>query len=208
VLRLVSVYTHAVTTTPVEPPGAVAHRARRCQPSLSPTGRPPHWYFRGLLSVYSRYGLRARQVAMRPSPPEASAASLPPPLLRLLLAGATVARRESHPLKTNAFHGARDTIPIAPYASVFGPVFGAASGARAGTRGARRTTRRPAAGRCARESEEARLSCSQLDVERCRRAPLVVLRHMMRKARSHSAHQPRHAGRLDRSVPSVKQGVA
>ena len=43
----------------------------------------------------------------RPSLPEASAASLPPRLLRLLLAGATVARREFHPLKTDAFHGAR-----------------------------------------------------------------------------------------------------
>ena len=79
--------------------------------------------FRGLLSVHSRYGLHARQVAMRPSTSEASAASLPPRLLRLLLAGATVARRESHPLKTDAFHGARDTIlfSINQYAVPNGP---------------------------------------------------------------------------------------
>ena len=66
-------------------------------------GRLPHRVFRGLLSVHSHYGLHARRVALRPSAPEASAASLPPQPLRLLLAGATRARREFHPLKTGAF---------------------------------------------------------------------------------------------------------
>jgi hypothetical protein len=44
-------------------------------------GRHLHHCFRGLLSVHSRYGLHARQVALRLSAPEASAVSLPPLLL-------------------------------------------------------------------------------------------------------------------------------
>src|SRR5262249_22177902 len=40
-------------------------------------------------------------------PSKASAVSLPPRPLRLLLAGATVARWDLHPLKNDAFHGAR-----------------------------------------------------------------------------------------------------
>jgi len=44
-------------------------------------GRLLHHCFRGLLSVHSRYGLHARQVALRLSAPEASAVSLPPLLL-------------------------------------------------------------------------------------------------------------------------------
>jgi len=51
-------------------------------------GRPLHCGFRGLLNVYSRYGLHAHQVAKRPSTPEAPAALLPPLLLRLLPGGA------------------------------------------------------------------------------------------------------------------------
>src|SRR5271169_1868734 len=50
-------------------------------------GRLLHRPFRGLLSVHSRYGLHAHRVAMRPFSPKASAASLPPPLLRLLPGG-------------------------------------------------------------------------------------------------------------------------
>src|SRR5262245_54870332 len=44
----------------------------------------------------------ARGTALRYFPSKASAVSLPPPPLRLLLAGATVARWESHPLKNDA----------------------------------------------------------------------------------------------------------
>src|SRR5512140_78808 len=51
-------------------------------------GQLLHYQFRGLLSVYSRYDLQTRQVAMRPSTPEAPAALLPPPPLRLLPGGA------------------------------------------------------------------------------------------------------------------------
>ena len=43
----------------------------------------------------------------RPFASKASAVSLPPRPLRLLRAGATVARWELHPLKNDAFHGAR-----------------------------------------------------------------------------------------------------
>jgi hypothetical protein len=45
-------------------------------------------FFRGLLSVHSRYGLHARRVAMRPSTSKAPTASLPPLPLRLLPGGA------------------------------------------------------------------------------------------------------------------------
>ena len=70
---------------------------------VSQASRRPHHPFRGLLSVHSRYGLHARGVALRPFASKVPAASLPPRLLRLLLAGATVARRDSLPLRTGAF---------------------------------------------------------------------------------------------------------
>ena len=69
---------------------------------MCPLGRLPHHSFRGLFGVYLRYGLPARGIAKRSFPSKASAASLPPLPLRLLLAGATVARWELHPLKNDA----------------------------------------------------------------------------------------------------------
>jgi len=89
------VYGHAVAITPVGSLGLVASRG--VTPSFPATaafpvsvaGRLPHYPFRGLLSVHSRYGLPARGVAKRPFPSKAPAASLPPPPLRLLPAGAT-----------------------------------------------------------------------------------------------------------------------
>src|SRR3984893_15754412 len=45
-------------------------------------------FFRGLLSVHSRYGLHARGVAKRPFPSKAPTALLPPLPLRLLPGGA------------------------------------------------------------------------------------------------------------------------
>src|SRR5208282_1024730 len=50
----------------------------------------------------------------RPFPSKAPAALLPPLPLRLLLAGATVARRELHPLKNDTFHGARTSRIVFP----------------------------------------------------------------------------------------------
>ena len=54
------------------------------------TGRLPHYLFRGLLSVHSRFGPHTRRVALRPSTPEASEISLPTSLLRLLPTEATL----------------------------------------------------------------------------------------------------------------------
>src|SRR5690606_11916977 len=74
-------------------------------------GRLLHHPFRGLHSVHYRYSLQnlpSRQ--KRPSTPEASAASLPPLLLRLLpggvnqFPGGTLTRCEPAP-----FHGARES---------------------------------------------------------------------------------------------------
>src|SRR6266852_4146318 len=48
------------------------------------SGRLLQLFFRGLLSVHSRYGLHARRVAMRPFPSKAPTASLPPLPFRLL----------------------------------------------------------------------------------------------------------------------------
>ena len=62
------------------------------------SGRPVQRPFRGLLCVHSRYGLHTCAATyMRHASPEASTASLPPPLLRLLPAG-TVAGWGFHPL--------------------------------------------------------------------------------------------------------------
>src|SRR6267378_5701415 len=52
------------------------------------SGRLLQLFFRGLLSVHSRYGLHARGVAKRPFPSKAPTALLPPLPLRLLPGGA------------------------------------------------------------------------------------------------------------------------
>jgi hypothetical protein len=72
-------------------------------PQMSAGSAPATKSFRGLLGVHTCYGLPARGVTVRPFPSEASAVSLPLRPLRLLLAGATVARWELHPLKNVAF---------------------------------------------------------------------------------------------------------
>jgi hypothetical protein len=71
-------------------------------PVKSP-GQPPHHFFRGLLDVYSHYSPHTRGIAKRSFPSKASDGSLPPRLLRLLPAGATLAGRDLHPLKNCAF---------------------------------------------------------------------------------------------------------
>jgi hypothetical protein len=72
-------------------------------------GRLPHYDFRGLLGVHSRYGLPTRGTALRSFPSKAPAMLLPPSPLRLLPAGAKVAGWELHPLKTGAL--SRRTLP-------------------------------------------------------------------------------------------------
>src|ERR1700736_5534324 len=52
------------------------------------SGRLLQLFFRGLLSVHSRYGLHARGVAKRPFPSKAPTALLPPLPIRLLPGGA------------------------------------------------------------------------------------------------------------------------
>ena len=66
-------------------------------------GRLPHYPFRGLLSVHSRFGPHTRRVALRPSTPEASEMSSPTSPLRLLPTVATLVGWDSHPLKIRAF---------------------------------------------------------------------------------------------------------
>ena len=90
---------------------------------MCPQGRLPHQVFRGLLGVHSRSGLPARRVAKRPCPSKAPAASLPPLPLRLLLAGATLARWELHPLKNDTFARRTDTILKFALFFCFGPGF-------------------------------------------------------------------------------------
>jgi len=103
-LRGVSSCTHAVATTPADLPEA----------SLIYPGSfdLPHTSA-GSASASAFSGPARRSLALRPAcslsrlcdpfAPEALVASSPPPPLRLLLAGATVARWVSHPLKTHAF---------------------------------------------------------------------------------------------------------
>jgi hypothetical protein len=104
---------HAVAITPVGSLDQVVRNEGLSTPRYSPAtaafpvsvaGRLPHYPFRGLLSVHSRYGLPARGVAKRPFPSKAPTVSLPPPPLRLLPAGTTrVAGRELHPLRIDTF---------------------------------------------------------------------------------------------------------
>ena len=70
----------------------------------SRAGQLPHYTFRGLLNVHCALRpMGSPSCPRQPSTPEASAASLPPLLLRLLPAGATLAGWVSHPLKMCAF---------------------------------------------------------------------------------------------------------
>ena len=89
VLRLVS---SAYMPSPLSRQGRWSLFARSSPSSsafpVKQSGRLLQLLFRDLLSVYSRYGLHARRVAMRPSIPRAPTASSPPLPPRLLPGGA------------------------------------------------------------------------------------------------------------------------
>jgi hypothetical protein len=78
---------HAIANTLAELMRLIARDSTSDFPRVS-AGRLLRCTFRGLLSVYSHYGLHAPKSPSRPSTPEASAASSPLPLLRLLPGGA------------------------------------------------------------------------------------------------------------------------
>jgi hypothetical protein len=68
-----------------------------------PLGRLPHLNLFEACSAFTRVmACLLAESPMRPFASKASAVSLPPLPLRLLLAGATVARWELHPLKNDA----------------------------------------------------------------------------------------------------------
>ncbi len=105
VLRAFSLCRHAIATTP-----AGSSQGSGCSPDFDDGGlpqmtagsAPASTPFRGLLGVHACYGLPARGTAKRSFPSKAPAVSLPLLPLRLLLAGATVARREApwwHPFR-------------------------------------------------------------------------------------------------------------
>jgi len=70
-------------------------------------GRRPHWSFRGLLDVHSRYGLSARRAAKRPVCLEGSDGFVSSTAAPIATGWSDpVAGWELHPLKINTFHGA------------------------------------------------------------------------------------------------------
>ena len=107
-LRWISMYMHAVATTPAGPLGAnvvLLPQRRRPSPILRRVGSCIA-LFEACSAFTARYGLRARQVPFGPSTLEASTASLPPRPFQLLPAGTTLAGGDFHPLRNRAFHGA------------------------------------------------------------------------------------------------------
>jgi hypothetical protein len=96
---------HAIVTTPAESVGACfAHFPINDSLPRIPAGSAHRFTHFEACSTFTR--VTACMIAKSlegPSTPKASTASLPPPLLRLLPAGATVAGRDSHPLNDSAF---------------------------------------------------------------------------------------------------------
>jgi hypothetical protein len=106
VLRSFSLCRHASATTP-----AGSSLRSGCSPDSDDGGLPQMSAGSAPASIISRPARRSlafwpacsRSRHKRPCPSKAPAASLPPPPLRLLLAGATLARWELHPLKNDTF---------------------------------------------------------------------------------------------------------
>ena len=83
-------------------------------------GRRPHWTFRGLLNVHSRYGLSARRVAKRPVCLEGSDGFVTSTAAPIATGWSDpVAGWELHPLKTNTFP--RRTLVIVPMDKIITP---------------------------------------------------------------------------------------
>ena len=92
VLRRISLYIHAVASTPAGPLDArVAgfFQRRRPSPAIRRVGSRIS-FFEACSAFTARYGLHTRGVALRPFTPEASAISLPTSPLRLLPTEATL----------------------------------------------------------------------------------------------------------------------
>src|SRR5262249_36873379 len=106
---------HAVATTPA---GLMELVRSYCSVSIGlPSiagGRLLHYTFRGLLSVYSRYGLPARQVAYATLYTTGSD-DFVTSVAALIATGWSepAPGRDSHPLRTSAFHGAPQACDIA-----------------------------------------------------------------------------------------------
>jgi hypothetical protein len=106
VLRAFSLCTHAIATTP-----AGSSQGSGCSPECDDGGLPqmsagsaPAVDLFEACSAFTRVmACLLAESPMRPFTSKASAVSLPPLPLRLLLAGATVARWKLHPLKNDAF---------------------------------------------------------------------------------------------------------
>jgi hypothetical protein len=118
VLRWISMYRHAVVITPVArwvliARGTVYSNRFHSSPATAAfpillRGRRPHWSFRGLLDVHSRYGLSARRAAKRPVCLEGSDGFVTSAAAPIATGWSDpVAGWELHPLKTNTFHGAQ-----------------------------------------------------------------------------------------------------
>ena len=79
-------------------------RQRRRPSPCSVPGRRPHWTFRGLLNVHSRYGLPARRIAKRPVCLEGSDGFVTSTAAPIATGWSDpVAGWELHPLKINTF---------------------------------------------------------------------------------------------------------
>ena len=113
-VALISVCRHAVVNTPVARWVLIARGTAYSTrfPSSPATaafpllvqGRRPHWTFRGLLDVHSRYGLSARRVAMRPVSLEGFDGFVTSTAAPIATGWSDpVAGWELHPLKINTF---------------------------------------------------------------------------------------------------------
>ena len=115
VLRWISLYRRAVVNTPVARWALIARGTAYSNRFPVPSGgglphiparqgRRPHWTFRGLLNVHSRYGLSTRCTAMRYICLEGSGGFVTSTAASIATGWSDPdARRELHPLKIHDF---------------------------------------------------------------------------------------------------------